>query len=163
MEIKPLSSETLEEAVRLANTVFPHEAPDTAPETAFRASLDTKRYKHFYDQNNIKSLEYWIGVKDQQVIGTVGLFTLEEDYLEAAWLGWFCVHPNYKGKGAGKKLLEFAIQEAQRRGNTYLRLSTKTENKDAHRLYAKRGFIDMYQEDEGSDVTFYKELSLGKV
>ena len=158
LEIKPLSIETLEQAITLANAVFPQDNP----EIALRASLDREAYIPFYQEQNLRTLEYWAGLDDKNVIGTIGLFSLDDDYREAAWVGWFCVHPDYKGRGIGKKLLEFAIQEAQQRGNTYLRLSTKTENKDAHRLYQRRGFVDIDQENEGADITFYKQLSLDR-
>lgn len=51
-----------------------------------------------------------------------------------------CVRPSKAGRGAGKKMVGFAIEEGRRRGCRALRLDTGAQNKPAAALYQKMGF-----------------------
>ena len=52
--------------------------------------------------------------------------------------------PDYRGKGAGKAILEHLIAEARRRGYTWLGLETGVPEPfvPARTLYASYGFVD---------------------
>ena len=155
LHIEPLSENNLREAINLAKVVF-----DDFPELAFKASLDRQKYKNFLEEGDIRLLRYWTGLHAQKVVGTTGLYTQRIDYKEAAWVGWFCVHPNYREEGFGTALLDFTIKETQRRAKKYLRLYTGIEDVEAHRLYQKKGFIDVGQEKHNDELIIFKELSL---
>lgn len=50
------------------------------------------------------------------------------------------MHPDWRGKGIGHRLLAAADEEARRSGCTFLELSVDAENPGARRLYASIGF-----------------------
>ena len=51
-----------------------------------------------------------------------------------------CVPPSQAGKGAGKRMVLFALEEAARRGCEVMRLDTWENNRPAANLYLKLGF-----------------------
>jgi ribosomal-protein-alanine N-acetyltransferase len=65
-------------------------------------------------------------------------------------IGWFvmdelhilniAIHPSYRRKGMGQRLLRFLLNMAARRGCRYATLELRASNQDARRLYEKHGF-----------------------
>lgn len=51
-----------------------------------------------------------------------------------------CVPPSQAGKGAGKRMVRFALEEAARRGCRVMRLDTWENNEPAANLYRSLGF-----------------------
>lgn len=51
-----------------------------------------------------------------------------------------CVRPSKMGQGIGKKMVQFAIEEAKRLNCSTVRLDTGAQNKPAIALYEKLGF-----------------------
>jgi len=51
-----------------------------------------------------------------------------------------CVHPDYRGQGIGKALMEAYRQESLRRGYSFMRLSVHTDNEAAIGLYRRSGW-----------------------
>lgn len=49
-----------------------------------------------------------------------------------------------RGTGAGRVLVEWAIAEARRRGCGLVQLTTDRTRVDAHRFYARLGFVDSH-------------------
>lgn len=49
------------------------------------------------------------------------------------------VHPEYKGKGIGTKLLDYAATWARQQGCTQIKIETQNNNVPACRFYASRG------------------------
>jgi GNAT superfamily N-acetyltransferase len=85
-----------------------------------------------------------IGVEiDGRLVGKLELF-----------LGWkstserfglirrFVIHPDWRGRGIGRRLLAAAEEEARQVGCTFLELSVDEENAGARRLYASSGFAE---------------------
>ncbi|MBL4785871.1 MAG: GNAT family N-acetyltransferase [Cohaesibacteraceae bacterium] len=54
------------------------------------------------------------------------------------------VHSNYRGKGLGHKLFEFAIENARSRGAGLVQLTTNRQRMDAHRFYDQLGFVQSH-------------------
>jgi GNAT superfamily N-acetyltransferase len=52
----------------------------------------------------------------------------------------FVVHPDWRGRGIGHRLLAAAEDEARRAGCAFLELSVDEDNPGARRLYASGGF-----------------------
>jgi GNAT superfamily N-acetyltransferase len=147
IEIVKLDKSNIKEASKLADRIFYYE--EIMPSVAFEASLDNEKFKKLVDlasKNNIEpiSLEYWVAKNlDNVVVGTTGLYLDKADVDDGIiWLGWFCVDPNFRNKGIGKKILEFTIQEARSKGKKILRLYTSTDprEKDAQKIYDRLGF-----------------------
>jgi GNAT superfamily N-acetyltransferase len=50
------------------------------------------------------------------------------------------VDGKYRGRGIGKKMMEWAIERAKEKGCKTVQLTTHNERKDAHRFYESLGF-----------------------
>ena len=55
------------------------------------------------------------------------------------------VHEDYRGRGLGQAMFEWAISEARRRGCTLMQLTTDKSRSDAHRFYARLGFVPSHE------------------
>jgi GNAT superfamily N-acetyltransferase len=76
------------------------------------------------------------------IIGMVSiLFTIStaEGGL-AAWLEDMVMHPKWRGKGIGERLLNEAVKEARAAGCTRITLLTDATNDSAIRIYQRAGF-----------------------
>ncbi|MFB2838215.1 GNAT family N-acetyltransferase [Floridanema evergladense] len=170
MDIKPLSYQTLEEAIALVDKIFPYQK-DSMYENAriaFSASLEKNNplSKSLLEQMQIMEANYWVSIDENlgKVIGTTGLYTYAEDEAEAYWLGYTCVDPDFRGQRIGAKLVDFAIEKAREAGKKFLRLYTSTfpDQAVAQILYEKRGLRIIGEEQiEGSKFKkIYRELKL---
>lgn len=142
MKIIPLSEKYLDDAILLCNKVFPDDKEtENPPELGFRASLHREQYKEYWEKYGCTRIEYFLLLNENDdVVGTTGLY--EKADPTTAWLGWFCVDPNQRGKGAGSELLEYSIERARMFGYKYLVLYTNPEeSQEAQRLYNKFGFL----------------------
>ncbi|QIP12802.1 GNAT family N-acetyltransferase [Spirosoma aureum] len=55
------------------------------------------------------------------------------------------VKSNYRGKGIGKKIFQYAIQRARSKGAHLLQLTTDKKRPEAKRFYESLGFIDSHE------------------
>lgn len=169
--IKKLSDSYLKEACILANDVF--STKDTLPHIALEASLDSDKKEQFIKQcikeldTQIINFEYWIAVDNQSdsVMGVIGLYTIDEDNEQANWISWFCVGKQFRKKGVGAKLLDFAIEQSRNDNKTYLRLFTSTDpnEENAQKVYSKYNFRIVEEKGRikrGEYETFFRELKL---
>ncbi len=166
MKIIPLSKKNISEAIDLILRVFPEsrvQDEDFAPRW-FKASLSPKENKKLYSSFGVKYLKYWVVIdKDtKKIIGITGVYSLEKDEEEAFWLAWTCVHPNFRGMGVGKMLMEYIIRKAKDKKRKYLRLYTSTNPNEAvaQKMYDKMGFKIIKRENKGKYERIYKELKL---
>lgn len=104
-------------------------------------------------------------------MGVTGFYTRTVGPEDMAWLGWYCVSPLERGKGIGRKILEWTIARAREEGFKTMRLYTSTDpnEREAQNLYEKMGFAvidtaDPYNDPEiegpGNYETFYRERKL---
>jgi len=153
MKIKPLSKSNIKGAVKLLQRVFnPHPKDFDYPGKWFSASLDSKskKSKEIYQSFNVSYLKYYVAIDEKfsKVIGTTGIYEFWKDKKEASWLAWFCVDPEYRGKGIGSKLLAYIIKKAKKRKKKFLRLYTSPNpaEEKAQILYKNRGFKEFKRE-----------------
>ena len=107
--------------------------------------------------------KYWVALDaDGKICGTTGLYSKKSDIHEAIWLSWFCVAPGMRGRGLGKRLLEFSVEEARRLNKKYLRLYTSDDpgEAEAQFLYEKYGFKMVKTEKERDYTIIYREKVL---
>ena len=155
-----LTEEKILEAVDLVNAVFPG-VEGEPPKEELPSSIHPEVYPDFFSRTGIRpGLEYWLAIEGEKVVGTIGLYCYNHDAKEAYWLGWFTVAPAKREQGIGSVLLRFAIEEAKRRGKSYLRIYTgdNAEERAAHRLYERNGFRVTGRDPE-AEVIYY-ELKL---
>ncbi|RLG82847.1 MAG: hypothetical protein DRO18_08400, partial [Thermoprotei archaeon] len=90
-----------------------------------------------------KLIEYWCRVKEYVKVllaidregGVIGKVTLDLAYKPYAKIVNLIVHPNYRGQGIGRRLVEKCIRIAEDRGFYIQYLMTDISNFTAHRLY----------------------------
>ena len=79
----------------------------------------------------------WIAEIDGMVIGSIGIVPYSSS---EAQLRWFLVHPDQRGRGLGRELLNRALQFSRDRGFKSVFLWTVSELKIATHLYQWAGF-----------------------
>ena len=92
---------------------------------------------------------------DGEIVGTCTL-TRDWDDPQAAYVAFLNVHPEWHGKGIGKRLLLRAVDEAVHLGVPYVSLHTWAGNERALPLYKKTGFFWI----PGTDVRMENYLPL---
>lgn len=60
--------------------------------------------------------EVWAIKHKGETIGICGLYSLEENYTEELWLGWFGIVPELRNKKLGGEALEFLEKKAKKHG-----------------------------------------------
>lgn len=167
---EPLSKENIEECIALLHSVFPEDAlSKDNPGKALRASVYQEDNKEFWEKYHCKTLEYLL-VRDtaSHLVGMTGFYTNTNEPDDVVWLGWFFVAPEYRGKGLGRKILEWSISEARSRGYRLFRLYTSDDPNEAaaQPLYEKLGFKKYKEMHNSPDdpespyKTIYRELTL---
>lgn len=89
--------------------------------------------------------------------------SLEDD--EVAVVHVFCVSPDFRGKGMGRKMMKEAIRLARQQGKKALRLDALAENLPANLVYRQSGLCPMgtrleYYPNTGWADFIYYELPL---
>ena len=140
MTIEPLSFYRLEEANTLRNSVFKYLS--VAEKKTLDASVDAQHSSIVFKQLALQSLEYWVAIYENKVVGLVGLYEESTDHEDSIWLGWYCVEEKYRGLAIGKALIDFAIQTAKKRKKRFLKLYTTSHDEYAiaRILYERLGF-----------------------
>lgn len=148
MEIIPMNADDLTASIDLANSVFWLEAKKKYPEIAFSASIGIEPHSSYVTEKGTDDLHYWIAKEDGKVLGTVGLYH-ELETPDRIWIGWFCVSPDARGKGIGRKLLQFTVNRAKsdkEYKEIWLYTSRDPNEAAAQILYDKMGFQIMTEE-----------------
>jgi GNAT superfamily N-acetyltransferase len=140
----PLSSENIDDAIRLVREVFPDDFDtDDSPEVAYRVSVDGEAHKEFITRHRLDILKYFIVKNEEQkTIGVTGWYTVLDEPKDIIWLGWYCVSKEERRKGFGKEILEWTIDRARDMGYKRMRLYTTTHPGEATAqiLYEKLEF-----------------------
>lgn len=115
-------------------------------------------YLHYlYSFINVK--KYFLVYENNDIIGITGIyedeFTQEND---VAWVGWYGVLANYRGKGYGKQILLKTIELAKKEGYKIIRLYTESTNVPACALYDKiMDFKETYSKENIPNVLVYSK------
>ena len=165
MNIIPLQKKYLEETIKMVNEVFPADVNAMySPEKSFRLSLEYEEEPELLNKSYMRRIGYWIMQDDtDEVIGVTGLYRRENDPSDLVWLGWYCVRADQRGKGLGRRLLEWTINIAREEGYKKLELYTSTDPNEARaqELYEKLGFKIVGEEKSGGAYkTLYREKIL---
>jgi GNAT superfamily N-acetyltransferase len=81
----------------------------------------------------------WLAVQDGEIQGSIAIDGLNGDGA-GAHLRWFIVAESLRGSGAGKQLLEAALQFCAERGHRRVYLWTFDQLHAARHLYERQGF-----------------------
>ena len=161
-----LSLENINEATKLVRSVFPDDFNGQEGIDAYNASLNKENYKSFFESHHLETLEYFVvgDSSSEKIIGVTGWYTRTIDDKDTIWLGWYCLSQEERGKGFGRKILEWTMDKAREKGYTKMKLYTSTDPNEATAqiLYEKLGFKIVDEElKEGENYkTLYRECIL---
>lgn len=91
---------------------------------------------NFIESFNPKKDRIWLVETNHKIVGSIAIVGRSE---HTAQLRWFLVHPDYRGRGLGKRLLRAALRFCKRRYNAVF-LWTTSELNAARGLYINAGF-----------------------
>lgn len=124
-----ITNDNLDIAVKVQNEIFPNENG----KQNFIDSINKEPYR--------KELKFWIVFNNSEPVGVIGVYSYHE-YPENAWMGWYGVLTNQRGRGYGSQIFDFFENYARDNGYKYIRLYTDEEdNYEATKLYYKKGMI----------------------
>ena len=86
----------------------------------------------------------WIVEKEGTIVGSIGLF---RDHDHVARLRLLFLHPDVRGRGLGRKLVDLAVEFAKKAGYSTVVLMTEDILKAAGRIYMDAGFEVAKSED----------------
>ena len=150
--ILPLSKQFLDDAIALIDTVFPWKLDQKTARRSFRDSLTQPESRQ----------QYWLAVDPHgEIAGVTGLYYYHRSK-HVVWLGWFGVHPQHRHHGLGSRLLDFSIAEAIKRGFSILKVYTSfhANERAAHDLYRKYGFVEIAKDKREDEIVFQKSLCM---
>lgn len=101
--------------------------------------FDTSEEEEFKDYLETKKEDYFV-IKDKstnQIIGCGGINYFFEEPIPLARISWDVIHPNFQGRGIGKKLLLYRINHIKDKG---IKLIVVRTSQLAYKFYQKAGF-----------------------
>lgn len=136
VKIEPMAPADISEVVAIEELSFP-----------------TKWQAGAYESELRNPTAYYIVARaGAQVAGYAGMWSSGDE----AHVTTLAVHPDFRRRGIGERLLVNLLEEARRRKVTRMTLEVRAANKPARRLYEKHGFIPIahlpgYYADTGED------------
>ena len=103
---------------------------------------------------DITNNQVWVALEDQQIIGGLVLIT-QQTHVKLANIA---VDPKYRGKGAGRRLLDLADQQATQQGHHILRLNTHKDMLANLAMYRHLGWIETAR--SGVSVSMEKHIKV---
>jgi len=118
---------------------------------AFQSELTENSYAH-----------YFVARHNGEIVGYVGMWTI----LEEAHITNIAVHPDFRRKGVGRRMLLAMFEEAKRYGCTRMTLEVRVSNYSAQALYKELGFVNRgirkgYYSDTNEDAYIMWKDDLG--
>lgn len=103
---------------------------------------------------------FWVLLDDARVVGTVGLIPLEGAIVEIKRV---YLHPEYRGRGLGRTLLEHAMRRAVEAGHRAAVAWSDVRLVHSHPVYERLGFVRFGERvtddiDRSVEIGFRREL-----
>jgi N-acetylglutamate synthase-like GNAT family acetyltransferase len=105
-----------------------------------------------FAHTNSERERLWIAERDGRIVGCIAIVAAS---VEVAQLRWFLVHPDARGAGLGRRLLDAAIAFSREQGYHRIILWTVSALEAAAHLYRAAGFRKVEQKrghEWGTDV-----------
>lgn len=96
--------------------------------------------KEFLEQIIHSGNSFLFLAEDEGIIGSLTLILNQVPTGKKAWIEDVVVDEKMRGKGIGKKLIEFAVEFAKNKGILKVDLTSRPERVSANELYKKLGF-----------------------
>jgi len=110
-------------------------------------------YESFFNEVNINHLAYYaVAILEDRVVAYGGLWAV----IDEAHITNVAVHPEFRGKGYSKRLMQHLMDYARSRDLERMTLEVRVNNTVAIALYKKMGFLvagvrPKYYQDTGED------------
>ena len=102
----------------------------------------------------IEARHVWLAESNGEIIGVLVQYETEEGF----YIDTVAVEPYLQGTGVGKALLQFAEQEALRRGYDSIYLCTNAKMTENQIFYPRIGYVEYERKfDGGYDRIFYRK------
>ncbi|MGO4293395.1 bifunctional helix-turn-helix transcriptional regulator/GNAT family N-acetyltransferase [Chitinophaga sp. RAB17] len=111
-----------------------------AKESGYNLEFEAYVCKTFYEflpTYNPAKDRIFLAIADNQIVGSVAILGSSR---HLAQLRWFLIHPDYRGRGLGKKLLQEAIVFCREKDYQKVYLMTTSMQETAIALYKNAGF-----------------------
>ncbi len=150
VEISQMKRADLESVIEIEKASF----PTPWSRYAFLAELyENRRARYFVAREKARG----------DIVGYVGTWLI----LDEAHITNIAVHPGFRRKGIGKKLMLAAIDYAESQGVGAVTLEVRASNIIAQSLYEKIGFVSVgirpgYYHDDGEDALIMWRTQQGK-
>ena len=107
----------------------------------------------------IEAGHIWLANSSGQVIGVLVQYETQQGF----YIDTIAVDPDHQGTGVGKALLQFAEQEAIKRGYGSIYLCTNVKMTENQTFYPRIGYIEYERKlDGGYDRIFYRKQLVNK-
>ena len=94
-------------------------------------------------REKFEQFTYLVGVIDDRDIAVLSVENLDGDFGATCWIGGCWVHPEYRGKGVMRRLINYLDEHGSERGWTVQGLGVFADNDDAIASYEQLGFVRM--------------------
>ncbi|MGA7194906.1 MAG: GNAT family N-acetyltransferase [Anaerolineales bacterium] len=102
----------------------------------------------------IEARHVWLAESSRQVLGVLVQYETQQGF----YIDTVAVDPHHQGTGIGKALLQFAEQEALRRGYDSIYLCTNAKMTENQIFYPRIGYVEYERKlDGGYDRIFYRK------
>lgn len=102
--------------------------------------MDRFDFQPIFDDLIARKIIYICYNHDSEAVGMFKLFQMPYRNAHILYLGGVAIHPDFGGKGFGKKMMQIVLEMAEKQGAKRIELSTATTNTNAIRLYESVGF-----------------------
>ena len=130
-KLEPASLEDMHQVAELVRSSADWYEPFVADEDMSEHDVDED-----WALKNHEMRDFYVLRRNGEVIGTVSL----QDAGDVIYLGYVYLHADHTGRGLGKGLLRFAVQESRDRGKKGMVLLAHPEATWAMRAYERFGF-----------------------
>ncbi|MDD4843641.1 MAG: helix-turn-helix domain-containing GNAT family N-acetyltransferase [Anaerotignum sp.] len=113
--------------------------------SVFESYVAMSFYEYLQDYNSNPS-RLWIAEHNHEIIGCIGVVGHDD----RAQLRWFLLHPNYRGIGLGKRLLNEAMTFCRENSFRRAYLLTSNDLELAISMYQKVGFVKVAAKENNS-------------
>lgn len=102
-----------------------------------------KSFGYTVDKQKDEKAHEFVGVYDSKVVGYFILYEMIDIVrnIKIYHIDYVCVDSEYRGRGFGKKMMEWAIKYAEDNGVRRIELTSGNQREVAHKLYLGLGFI----------------------
>ena len=112
--------------------------PETNPWLLYEM-MDKESFQPIFNELLEKEIIY-VYAEDNSAIGMFKLIQLQHRNAHMAYLGGLAIHPDFSGKGYGKKMMQEILALGKEMNLLRIELSTACINEKAISLYEKAGF-----------------------